>query len=198
VTARKGRDFVPFGRGAWEEVLPNERSALALLFRLTMAADYETGEVEGSEVEIASFIGWRRHTFRKYLAELGDEVEVVKGVNRFDKGRFRIVHYNDRLGGVAGRIAGRPVRPSSGTYGGSSYNVPASTDGEAIVPEEVQDSVSRSLDRSLSASAAKNAPPDAGEWERKKQKAHDDLTRLALEVDLSLVEEEASSKETRR
>jgi hypothetical protein len=167
----KRTDYVTFGRGAWdeifEEVFSDDRSAFVLLFRLTMDADYQTGEVEGSSVDIARHLGWNRRTYRKYLQQLGDEVEVIRGVNRYAKGRVRIVHYRERLG-LAGYVAGHETA-SSGTGSVTSYNV--STSADAAQEQDLQDSVSRSVDRLLSAPAAKNAPPDAGDWERKKQRA---------------------------
>jgi hypothetical protein len=160
MTPRKGVDFVPFGRGAWEEILPNERSRFALLFRLTMAADYRTGAIEGSEREIAAFLGWPRKTFHKYLLELGDEVEVIPGINRFEKGRIRLVNYKERLGVVVPVVV-PTVGTSSGTDSANHYNASTSADDEPTVTEEVQDSVSRSVDRSFAhAPAAKNEPSE--------------------------------------
>lgn len=153
MTPRKGRDFVPFGRGAWEEVLPDERSRFVLLFRLTMEADYKTGEVEGSSVEIAKFLGWDRGTYSKYLQELGDEVEVTKGVNRYAKGRVRLNRYHERLGLAAGLAAGETTSSSGNST--NSYNVTTSTN--APLEQDVQDSVVQSVDRSISAIAPKTA-----------------------------------------
>jgi hypothetical protein len=176
VTAkRKRQDFVMLPRAAWSEVF--ERYGLrigGLLTRLVLEADHRTGIVHGSVRSLAGLIGMKRDSLTSVLDELGSEVDVIRGKNRYAPGSVRIVRYQELAGLREETSSGPPSGPPSGPKE-EPLELPDQHKPKFDGGDKTQDSVLSvpsfvpSINRSAATSRTRTSPPMNDNEERTKE-----------------------------